>query len=238
MQVVKFKPTEVKTSKKVREFYDLLGKGKPYTQTWADTIEEFDRGMREQLQKKLDMVSAYRNYTCDLCGRPCVVRQIQSNRNNNRGKWFLSCAVGNGRSSGHTWRLLASSTLREESSEDMMCQIPKPGVNGSKEDALKRKRFALTGVFPTVEGGEGLTLGKDKLKDLITSFGGAVTSSISGETDLIVVGADPAAKKLEEAVPRLDLPSLTDMLTSEVQVTDELGVKHEKAESQNEYYDV
>ncbi|KAL3791084.1 hypothetical protein HJC23_012069 [Cyclotella cryptica] len=202
MQVVKFKPTEVKTSKKVSEFYDLLGKGKPYTRTWADTIEEFDRGIREQLHKKLDMESTYRNYSCDLCGRPCVVRQIQSNRNNNRGKWFLSCAGGNGRSRGHTWKLLPSSPPSEEPTKDMLCQIPKPGVTGLKEGAFKCKRFVLTGVFPSLGGGEGLTLGKDKLKELITSFGGAVTSSISGMTNFVVVGNDPGAKKLAEAEKR------------------------------------
>jgi len=45
-----------------------------------------------------------------------------------------------------------------------------------------------SGTFPEVGGGVGLNLGKDKLKDIITSFGGKVTSSVSGRTDVVVVG--------------------------------------------------
>ena len=36
-------------------------------------------------------------------------------------------------------------------------------------------------------GGGGLNLGKAKLKALIVSFGGRVTSSVSGKTNILVV---------------------------------------------------
>ena len=61
-------------------------------------------------------------------------------------------------------------------------QIPRPGVNGAVAGALDGKRFVLTGVFPELGGGAGLTLGKDKMKKMIESFGGKVTGSVSGKT--------------------------------------------------------
>jgi NAD-dependent DNA ligase len=70
--------------------------------------------------------------------------------------------------------------------------IPKPGVNGaSSETALKGKTFVLSGTFPEVGGGSGLSLGKAKAKAMIQSFGGRVTGSISGVTDVLVVGKNP-----------------------------------------------
>ena len=89
-------------------------------------------------------------------------------------------------------------------------------------------------------GGDGLTLGKDKLKKLITDFGGAVTGSISGKTNFVVVGDEPGARKLvqaqERGVPTIDLDALMKMTRAEVEISDdEVEVKHE---SQNEYFDV
>lgn len=65
---------------------------------------------------------------------------------------------------------------------------PRPGVNGAKVHALAGKTFVLTGIFPEVGGGIGLNLGKDRLKDIITAFGGKVTGSVSGKTDIVVIG--------------------------------------------------
>jgi BRCT domain type II-containing protein len=58
--------------------------------------------------------------------------------------------------------------------------MPVPGMNGAKACSLKGKTFVLTGIFPEVGGGQGLNLGKDKVETMITSFGGTVTSAISG----------------------------------------------------------
>lgn len=239
MHVAKFQPRAVKTSKKVITFYKLLKRGELYTQTWADTIDEFDRDMREQLKKKREMQDAYRDITCDLCGETCVVRQIHSSRNNNQGKWFASCPISNGVGSGHTWKLLGTSLPKAKPAVESMQQIPKPRVAGTKKDCLQGKRFVLTGVFPTLGGGDGLTLGKDKMKQIITSFGGAVTGSISGKTNYVVVGDEPGAKKLEQAKARgvqtIDLDTLMKMTGAEAGGTEGVQVKHE---SQNEYFDV
>lgn len=241
MHVVNFKLSAVKTSRKVISFYNLLGQGGHYRQTWADTIDEFDRGIREQLRKKLEMQDAYRNIKCQLCGQPCVVKQIQSSRNNNQGKWFASCPIGNGVSSGHTWKFLGTSLPKEKPPAASMHQIPKPGSNGTQKDCLKGKKFVLTGVFPTLGGGDGLTLGKDKLKGIITSFGGAVTGSISGKTNYVIVGDEPGAKKLEQAKARgvetIDLSALMKMTGADVDSVVSNDVKVKK-ESQIKYYDV
>jgi hypothetical protein len=48
--------------------------------------------------------------------------------------------------------------------------IPKPG-GASDANSLQGKTFVLTGTFPEVGGGAGLTLGKGKVKRMIQSFG-------------------------------------------------------------------
>jgi len=56
---------------------------------------------------------------------------------------------------------------------------------------LSGKRFVLTGVFPEVGGGCGLSMGKEKVKAMIESFGGRVTSAVSGKTDALISGKEP-----------------------------------------------
>lgn len=92
-------------------------------------------------------------------------------------------------------------------------KIPRPNVNGAADSTLyKGKRFVLTGTFPEIGGGIGLDLGKQKVRDLIESFGGRVTSAVSGKTDYLVVGKDPGRSKVSKAVekdiPRIDLKSI------------------------------
>ena len=55
----------------------------------------------------------------------------------------------------------------------------------------------VIGVFPELGGGFGLNLGRDRLKAMIESFDGKVTSSISGKTDYVIVGDEPGEKRLE-----------------------------------------
>lgn len=76
--------------------------------------------------------------------------------------------------------------------------IPVPG-SGAPKAALKGQTFVVTGVFPEVGGGEGLSLGKDRVKKMITSFGGKVTGSVSRKTDVLVVGKDPGFSKVSLA---------------------------------------
>ncbi len=76
---------------------------------------------------------------------------------------------------------------------------PTPGVNGAEVNALAGKTIVMTGVFPEVGGGTGLSLGKDKMKAILTSFGARVTSAISGQTDLLLTGTEPGASKVSQA---------------------------------------
>jgi hypothetical protein len=95
-------------------------------------------------------------------------------------------------------------------------QLPRPGADGALEDHLAEKTFVLTGIFPEVGGGRGLSLGKDKVKKMIESFGGRVTSAVSGKTDYLVVGKEPGASKVGKAqslgVPMIDLRTLQELL--------------------------
>jgi len=68
---------------------------------------------------------------------------------------------------------------------------PVPGRNGAQSEALKGKTVVLTGVFPEIGGGMGLNLGKERLKAIVTAFGGRVTSSVSSKTDILIVGCQP-----------------------------------------------
>ena len=74
-------------------------------------------------------------------------------------------------------------------------------------------------VTPELGGGFGLKLGKDKMKGMIASFGGKITSAISGKTNFIVVGVEPGAKRLEQAkskgVPTIDRFTLHKILMGE-----------------------
>eukprot|EP01036_Dinobryon_divergens_P031765 gene31765-41229_t len=78
-------------------------------------------------------------------------------------------------------------------------EAPVPGRNGATALSLVGKTVVLTGVFPEVGGGAGLNLGKERLKLIVDSFGGRVTSKVSGCTDILVVGKEPGAKKVLDA---------------------------------------
>merc|ERR1712232_798912 len=135
--------------------------------------------------------------SCSKCGTTCVLRQVKSTRNNNQGKYFISCPASNGEY-GHTWELVNNLPLKKSvdaaSSSIRMLKFLKPGVGGAIAGRLDDKRFVATGVFPELGGGFGLKLGRDKLKEMIESFGGRVTGSISGKTNYVVVGDDPGMK--------------------------------------------
>ena len=77
--------------------------------------------------------------------------------------------------------------------------IPCPGKDGALPASLAGKTIVLTGTFPELGGGSGLSLGKGKAKTMIKSFGGRVTGSVSGKTDLLVVGKDPGFSKVSNA---------------------------------------
>jgi hypothetical protein len=75
---------------------------------------------------------------------------------------------------------------------------PIPGRDGPA-DALAGKTMVVTGIFPEIGGGSGLDLGKQKLKSILESFGARVTSSVSGMTDILMVGREPGMSKVGQA---------------------------------------
>jgi len=221
MSVSHFKPTEIKTSEKVMAFYKSVNSGKPYTGgVWSDTIAAFDEDAKQKIQNKKEMRKHYSNVMpCGKCGTMCVVGQVKSTRNNNQGKYFISCPGANGES-GHTWELVNTLPLRKRdnvaSNGNQAFKFLTPGVGGAIAGRLEDKRFVVTGVFPELGGGFGLKLGRDKMKEMIECFGGKVTGSISGKTNFVIVGDEPGDKRLEQAkskgVPIIDRTSLHKIL--------------------------
>ena len=64
-------------------------------------------------------------------------------------------------------------------SHDVMCHVRLHvlGCIGAKPQLLAGKRVALTGIFPEVGGGSGLSFGKDRVKAIVAAFGGRVSDS-------------------------------------------------------------
>jgi NAD-dependent DNA ligase len=91
-------------------------------------------------------------------------------------------AAGNSSSNALVVAASGASTALATGGAKARFVIPKPGVNGAISGVLNGKRFVLTGVFPEVGGGIGLNMGKDRMVDMIESFGGKVTGSVSGKT--------------------------------------------------------
>jgi hypothetical protein len=77
--------------------------------------------------------------------------------------------------------------------------VPRPGNDGAIGESLAGQTFVLTGLFPEVGGGAGLSLGKARVRQMIEDFGGRVTSAISGKTDYLVVGKEPGRSKVGKA---------------------------------------
>eukprot|EP00798_Chlamydomonas_sp_ICE-L_P027026 gene27026-2253_t len=77
--------------------------------------------------------------------------------------------------------------------------IPVPGKGTARPNCLAGQTVVFTGVFPEVGGGTGLSLGKDRVKAMVESFGGRVTGSVSGKTTLLLVGKEPGFSKVSQA---------------------------------------
>ena len=84
----------------------------------------------------------------------------------------------------------------------------------------------MTGVFPETGGGAGLSYGKESMKKLLTQFGARVTGSVSGKTDLLLVGKEPGMGKVSEA-RRRGLPMIETYAPARWRVQEEilLGTK-------------
>lgn len=77
--------------------------------------------------------------------------------------------------------------------------VPRPDTGLPVANMLAGKTVVLTGVFPQLGGGQGLDLGKGRARAMIESFGGRVTSAVSGKTDVLLVGTDPGMSKVSKA---------------------------------------
>ena len=79
--------------------------------------------------------------------------------------------------------------------------------------AFNGKTVVLTGVFPSVGGGCGLNQGKDRLKAMLEGMGAKVRSSVSGKTDMVIVGQDPGMRKViaARAHPKCRLVGIQDV---------------------------
>ncbi|KAL7551568.1 hypothetical protein ACHAWF_018419 [Thalassiosira exigua] len=240
MTVTNFKPAEIKTSKKVKNFYHSVISDKPYTGgVWSDTIAQFDEDMRKDIDEKRKMKRHFNNSTpCHKCGTTYVVRQVKTNRNNNREKYYLSCPAANGEQ-GHTWEFVNTAPLQESTASEKL-ELLRPGIDRAVKGRLEGKRFVVTGVFPELGGGFGLKLGRDNLKAMIESFGGKVTSSISGKTDCVIVGDEPGAKRLDEAkrkgVPTIDRSALRRILKGKEELPPSSG--DDSQPTLKKFYDV
>ena len=137
----------------------------------------------------------------------------------------LSSSSSNGSSSSV---VAASGRASTELSTRKVFVMPKPGVNGAVGGSLEGKTIVLTGVFPEVGGGAGLSLGKPKVKAMLQSFGARVTGSVSGRTDFLVVGKAPGMSKVSKAraSQRCRMVNLEEMkLGLENQSIEEIGKK-------------
>ena len=105
IHVINFHPSEVKASEKVHRFYKSYEEGgTPYTETWRDTIEDFDNRVYHNRKVKEALEKSYKDVRCRSCGQLCVVKQAQTNRNGNQGKWYVQCP--DVYSSGHTFEFV------------------------------------------------------------------------------------------------------------------------------------
>ena len=91
----------------------------------------------------------------------------------------------------HDWFCCDQQCVAKSKSGSEVYAPPVPGRNGAQSEALKGKTVVLTRVFPEIGGGMGLNLGKERLKAIVTAFGGRVTSSVSSKTDILIVGCQP-----------------------------------------------
>jgi len=89
MTVENFNHCEIKTSKKVQQFYKSGNAS--YTFTWSDTIAEFDKLVHDENTLEERMKKRYKSKVCKLCRLHCVVRQVHTNRSGNYGKWYIKC---------------------------------------------------------------------------------------------------------------------------------------------------
>ena len=93
----------------------------------------------------------------------------------------------------------STTAMARGGSGKQLFSVPRPGQGLCAPGALRGKTVVLTGIFPELGGGAGLELGKARARALVESFGGRVTSAVSGRTDALLVGKDPGMSKVTKA---------------------------------------
>ncbi len=88
------------------------------------------------------------------------------------------------------------STPSRQGKQEKNTAITPTARDRAVQDSLGGLRFALSGTWPNLGGGSGLEVGKQRRKARIEQFGGRVTGSISGITDVLVIGESPGPKFL------------------------------------------
>jgi hypothetical protein len=93
-------------------------------------------------------------------------------------------------------------------------------TDGAIPGCIKGLRFVMTGTWPDLGGGQGLTSGSLQLKSRIEKFGGSVTSNYSCLTNFLVVGDNPGSRKVIEAHEKklkiIDVDQLTKLMVGEL----------------------
>jgi hypothetical protein len=107
MTVENFDVSEIKTSDVVKQFCKSFQNNFPtHFLTWADQLDEMITKVERERDVKKDILTLYKGKTCAKCGRSLSVYQVNTNQNNNKGKWYVRCSEKY--SNGHTFDFVTS----------------------------------------------------------------------------------------------------------------------------------
>jgi hypothetical protein len=124
---------------------------------------------------------------------------------------------------GLTLEKVASTPSQRGKKDKVKVDTP-AASEGAIADSLKELRFVLSGTWPDLGGGQGLTSGKLCLKSRIEKFGGSVTAMYSCLTNFLVVGTSPGPKKVievhEKKVKIIDINQLTKIIVGGLAIID------------------
>ena len=89
----------------------------------------------------------------------------------------------------------------DQGDAEPIMELPEPGVDG-EDICMAGITCVFTGTFPEAGGGEGLNLGRDRVKALVEAFSGRVVGAVSSRVQILVVGKEPGINKVIEARKR------------------------------------
>jgi BRCT domain type II-containing protein len=91
---------------------------------------------------------------------------------------------------------------------------------------LYGQRFVLSGTWPGLGGGHGLTLGEDNVKAIIKRHGGSVTLGFLRLTNALVIEDNPGQKKIlkahKQGLSIVELNQITSIITNDRQTAQDL----------------